>query len=221
MSRSAICHCPGGAYYARTIHFTAFEAIEICLQNGGRHPKQGQGDCQAAGQITGDAMLITGKVTQPYDRDAFGGWGDVTGNCRNTRHELLAELSTGLLETSPNGCEILRGRWNDPYTGQIFTDAGDMDVDHVVPLHYAWIRGGAGWDAEMRVRFANDPANLIATDASTNRSKGSDGPLDWLPPNEDFHCQYVLRFGRITRTYDLVLPDPEAAAMRDLFREVC
>ena len=96
-----------------------------------------------------------------------------------------------------------------------------MDVDHVVPLHYASIRGAADWNAETRIRFANDPANLIATDASTNRRKGSDGPLDWLPPNKDFHCQYVLRFERITRQYGLGLSDREATAMRDLFGEVC
>ncbi len=226
MSRSAICHCPGGAYYERTIHFTGFETVDACLRSGGRHPKQGQGDCQSAGQGAGDATIplstpITGEFTQPYDRDALGGWTDITGDCRDTRHELLADLSTGLFETTPNGCEILRGRWNDPYTGQVFTNAGEMDVDHVVPLYYAWRRGAAEWDTERRVRFANDPANLIATDASTNRRKGARGPLDWLPPNPDFHCQYVLRFRRIAHQYELVIPDQEATSMGDLSREVC
>lgn len=226
MSTSAICHCPGGAYYDRTRNFTAFETIETCLASGGRHPKKGQGECRATGTVAGDASIplstpITGQITQPYDRAAFGGWADVTGDCRDTRHELLAELSTGPLKTSADGCEIIHGRWNDPYTGQVFTNAGDMDVDHVVPLFYAWSRGAAEWDAEKRIRFANDPANLIATDASTNRRKGADGPLDWLPPNEAFHCQYVLRFHRIARRYELTLPDPEAVAMRDLFRKLC
>ena len=88
MSRSAICHCPGGAYYARTRHFTSYEAIEICLQSGGRHPKQGQGNCQAgAGDLRMTLLSpIAGEDAQPYDRAAFGGWEDTSGNCRDTRH---------------------------------------------------------------------------------------------------------------------------------------
>ena len=44
-SRSGICHCPGGAYYDRTMNFTPYWAIEDCLASGGRHPMRGQGDC--------------------------------------------------------------------------------------------------------------------------------------------------------------------------------
>ena len=46
-SNSGICHCPGGAYYEKTKNFTPFDTIEECLANGGRHPKRGQGDCEA------------------------------------------------------------------------------------------------------------------------------------------------------------------------------
>jgi len=45
--------------------------------------------------------------------------------------------------------------------------------------------------------YGNDPRNLFAVDDGTNRSKGTEGPLEWLPPNADFHCQYVTRFWRI------------------------
>lgn len=145
---------------------------------------------------------------------------DATGDRRYTRHELLTELSTGLLETSPDGCEVLRGRWNDPCSGQVFNNAGDLDVDHVVPLYHVWSCGAAERNPEMRIRFANDPANLIATDASTNRQKGADGRSTSCRQIRPY-CQYALRFERITRQYDLVVPDHEAAAMRELSREVC
>ena len=43
----------------------------------------------------------------PYDRDHFGGWADEDGDCRNTRHELLEELSTRKVRWSPDGCLVV------------------------------------------------------------------------------------------------------------------
>ena len=224
LSRSAICHCPGGAYWERTIHFTAHPSIESCLGAGGRHPKQGQGDCDAPGMAAAAAArdpaprVCDGPC---YDRALFGGWADEDGDCRSTRHEVLAALSTVAVRWSPDGCEVERGRWIDPYTGDIHLDAGGLDVDHVVPLAYAWARGADGWGAEARERFANDPANLIPTEAQVNRSKGARGPLAWLPPDEGARCAYVLRFARVARTYDLRLPDKEARGIDVLRDEAC
>lgn len=47
-SSSGICHCAGGQYYDRTKNFTEHRSIDECLDAGGRHPKQGQGDCPEA-----------------------------------------------------------------------------------------------------------------------------------------------------------------------------
>ena len=38
-----------------------------------------------------------------------------------------------------------------------------------------------------------------------NRQKGAKGPLEWLPPRESFHCQYVTRFKRALIIYGLEL----------------
>ena len=38
-----------------------------------------------------------------------------------------------------------------------------------------------------------------------NRQKGAKGPLEWRPPRERFHCQYVTRFKRVLITYGLEL----------------
>lgn len=168
LSRAAICHCPGGAYWERTRHFTPHPSIESCLASGGRHPKQGQGDC--------DAPVPAGAMTAPppqddgtgYDRALFGGWSDADGDCRSTRQEVLAHLSTMPVRWSGNGCEVEGGRWIDPYTGAIHLDAAGLDVDHVVPLAYAWARGADAWDAARREAFANDPANLLPVEARLN-----------------------------------------------------
>jgi endonuclease YncB( thermonuclease family) len=39
MSRSKICHQPGGRYYSKTTKFTAFASMAECLAAGGRAPK--------------------------------------------------------------------------------------------------------------------------------------------------------------------------------------
>ena len=154
-----------------------------------------------------------GQSSPVYDRDKFGGWSDENGNCLNTRHELLKDLSTGPIQYSPNGCRVIRGRWLDPYTKQIFTDSSDLDIDHLVPLHWAWQRGASRWPNTKRRAFGNDRRNLFAVDDGTNRVKAAAGPLEWLPPNKDFRCQYVTRFRRIVLIYELSLSPHEHLAM--------
>ncbi|WP_020683930.1 HNH endonuclease family protein [Marinobacterium rhizophilum] len=130
-------------------------------------------------------------------------------------------MSTGPADTGSNRCTVSRGRWNDPYTGKIFYEARDLDVDHLVPLKWAWDHGASNWSAEQRRKFANDDANLFAVEASVNREKGALGPLNWLPPDRSFHCQYILRFTRIVRKYSLVLSNGENDAMQRLRHDTC
>ena len=156
-----------------------------------------------------------------YDRDKFGRWADEDGDCLNTRHEMLAELSTGPVRYSANGCRVVRGRWLDPYTGQIFTESRDIDIDHLVPLYWAWQRGAWGWSNDLRKKFANDQRNLFAVDDGINRAKGADGTLDWLPPHDEFRCQYVSRFWRIVLTYGLVVSREETSAMEEQRASIC
>jgi len=156
-----------------------------------------------------------------YDRSQFGQWIDEDGDCLNTRHELLLKLSTSTIETDGNRCLVRRGRWNDPYTGKIFYESRQMDIDHLVPLKWAWDRGADSWSREKRIAFANDESNLFAVEASINRQKGALGPVHWLPPNEAFRCQYILRFTRIVKKYDLHFTPDESTAVGVLRKNVC
>jgi hypothetical protein len=166
---------------------------------------------QASGQATG----------VPYDRALYVGWADTDGDCQNTRHEVLELLSTGQITRTVDGCAIVTGRWLDPYTGQIFTRANQLDVDHLVPLAWAHVRGGAGWNAELRARFANDLVNLFAVDAGTNRAKGAKGYDEWLPPATDFRCQYILRFERVVQSYGLAYLPSEVDTLQSTRERVC
>jgi len=137
-----------------------------------------------------------------YERDYFGrGWGDDDGDCQNTRQEILISLSTSSVRfTNERGCTVLSGKWISPFTNEVHYTARDLDIDHQVPLKWAWDHGAYDWDAETRYRFANDPINLLPVEASLNRSKGALG-LEWLPPKNQ--CAYIARFLRIMKMYNL------------------
>ena len=218
-SESGICHCPGGQFYGRTSKFTAFDTLEACLASGGREPQRGQGACPSApiSELKTMHLLKPGK----YDRSVFGVWEDDDGDCQNTRHEVLIARSIESVELSEDGCLVTNGYWKDPYTGKIFTAASDIEIDHVVPLFYAWKRGAHLWEPAIQRRFANDSANLLPVWASANRSKGAAGPLEWLPPSDDFACEYLLRFSRVAGRYDLVLLPQESLAIEQLTSEKC
>ena len=159
--------------------------------------------------------------TPKYKRSYFGGWADSDGDCQNTRHELLQQLSTSLMSFTDNTCRVLKGKWLDPYTGKTFRKSGDVDIDHMVPLYWAWQHGAHTWSRDKRVRFANDPRNLFAVQKSVNREKSAKGSLKWLPPNIAFRCSYVMRFERIVKIYDLRLSQFEIEGFLDLKDHYC
>lgn len=156
-----------------------------------------------------------------YERSEFGRWADDDSDCRNTRHELLAGQSTGQVTWSDDGCRVVRGRWLGVYTGETYSEAGDLHIDHVVPLAYAWRHGADKWSERRREQFANDPVNLLAVEAGANMSKSDRGPLEWMPPDQGYHCQYILRFSRVIRSYDLALNAGEADGLAELRDDVC
>ena len=215
-SKRAICHDEGSPHHAKTKHFRPLADLESCLNSGGRSPANHQDY-----SLTTTATPILPQKSSKYDRSQFGGWSDEDGDCLNTRHELLMKLSTSTIEMGRNACMISRGRWNDPYTGKIFYEARDVDIDHLVPLKWAWEHGADRWSFDKRKAFANDEANLFAVEASVNRQKGAMGALEWLPPNKEFHCQYTLRFTRITKEYDFSLSVKEDEALNSLRETVC
>jgi hypothetical protein len=100
--------------------------------------------------------------------------------------------------------------WLDPYTGGTFTDPGDLDIDHLVALREAHDTGGAEWDAARKRAFANDTRNLFAVAAGANRSKGSRGPAEWLPPNPAYRCEFIRQWVEVKQTWELQMPQCES-----------
>lgn len=156
-----------------------------------------------------------------YDRGAFGGWVDSDGNCLDTRAELLIAQSLTPAVLDETVCRVVGGVWSDRYTGETLTDIGSIDIDHLVPLRFAWNLGAGHWNAATARAFYNDQANLVITSASVNRSKGSKPPMEWLPPALEYQCIYIQQFGAILARYDLMLPPEEAAQMKSMETVVC
>ncbi len=111
------------------------------------------------------------------------------------------------------------GLWFDPYTGLTFIDPSDIDIDHLVPLKEAHQSGAHAWDNDKRRQYTNDldnPGHLIGVDDGTNQSKGHKDPAEWLPPNENFHCAYVMAWVHVKRTWQLSVDADEAKVIRDV-----
>ncbi|WP_067222775.1 HNH endonuclease family protein [Marinomonas gallaica] len=93
------------------------------------------------------------------------------------------------------------GRWISMYSGEVIFDASKLDIDHVVPLKWAWEHGAMFWSKAKRKEFANAPVNLVAVEASLYRQKGAKGLDEWLPPKNQE--QYKARFQRVALKYGL------------------
>ena len=198
MSSSKICHAESSPFYNRVKTFTTYKSVESCLAAGGRLAK-------SAGPHKPNDSNRSG-----YQRSDFGkGWADFDNDCQNTRHEILGEKSTSKPRWDSKGCRVIAGQWISFFSGKRFYDAEALDIDHIVPLKWAWDHGASSWPRRKREQFANDPRNLEPVEASLNRSKGAKGPLDWLPPSNQ--CSYVAKFKRLVVTYKLQLTLKERA----------
>jgi hypothetical protein len=208
---TGICHPPASAYYERTQSFTAFDSVEACLASSGRLPKR------LADEYARESLQ---SGPDSYERSAFAhGWDDADGDCQNSRAEaLIATSTTNVRFATDQGCRVITGRWISPFTGKVIQNTSEIDIDHVVPLKWAWERGASGWAKTEREEFANDMSNLWPVELSLNRSKGAKGPDEWLPPAGQ--CGYVARFSRLVRMYDLH-PSASESAWFQAFLENC
>ena len=158
-----------------------------------------------------------------YDRGDWRHWVDVDGDCQNTRAEVLIAESRAAVSFAPRDdndqCRVVSGQWRGPWSGEIFTDAGEVDIDHHVPLAHAHESGGWGWDADRKSDYANDlsiPASLQAMQAALNREKGKQPPDQWRPPRQAAWCRYAADWIAVKARWQLTVTDAEIAALRDM-----
>lgn len=189
-----------------------------------RQPSREPASARAREPDPASAPASTSEPATKYDRKLWPHWIDADRDCQSTRTEVLIEEAYEPIEFEDSRrCEVARGRWQCPYTGNIIAEAYLLDVDHLVPLANAHRSGGASWTDAQRRRYANDldhPEHLVAVDHSANRSKGDKGPEAWLPPMEDARCGYVRDWVAVKKRWGLTMSDAEATAVANAL-EIC
>ncbi|MFJ1662482.1 HNH endonuclease family protein [Streptomyces anthocyanicus] len=162
-------------------------------------------------------MPVAVEQREGYKRDLYKHWNKglkATDGC-DTRREVILSEAVEAPQISA-GCKLTGGSWTSLYDGATVTDAGGLDVDHMVPLAELHDSGGYAWDADRREAYANDqgsPLTLIAVTAKSNRSKSDKDPAQWLPPAEDYRCQYAAEWTATKLRWGLAADEAERDAL--------
>lgn len=160
---------------------------------------------------------------QDYDRDnQFGEWiKPVKGSCLNTRGVVLQrDSSVGV--TVNEKCTVTAGAWYDPYTDKNYNDANDIQIDHVVALKNAYMTGGHTWNNGKRCLYANYLGNnfhLLAVNGPENMKKSDKSPLEYVPPNREYVCEYLRNWLQIKYIWDLKMTPREVTAIENEIAE--
>jgi hypothetical protein len=185
-------HCHSGTYAGQT--FTSKSSMLAKLGSSNT----------TATTTTATSTETTNSV---YNRDDYlPSWADADRDCQDTRDEVLIAESLTPVVLDAARCNVVSGRWYDPYTGLTFTNPSDLDIDHVVALSEVHKSGGYLWTTTQKRAYANDLTNplvLIAVDDGTNSSKGDKDPAQWLPPNRSYWCEYIKNWVSIKKSYSL------------------
>ncbi|WUU83590.1 HNH endonuclease family protein [Streptomyces cellulosae] len=172
-----------------------------------------------------DELTVKGRGPKTgYERDKFGyAWMDTADgvplarNGCDTRNDLLKLHGRDVEFRKGSDCVVVSMNLYDPYTGKDIAwkkaKATEVQIDHVVPLSYAWQMGASRWSKEKRQQLANDVLNLLPVSGSTNSAKRDSGPASWLPPNKSIRCSYAVRFAQVAEKYELPVTAPDKRMM--------
>ncbi len=166
-------------------------------------------------RVGAELVIAEEHSREGYERVLFRHWIDADGDGCDTRKEVLIRDAVEPPEVGER-CNLSGGRWLSLYDGRAFTDAGGLDIDHMVPLAEAWDSGAWAWSAERRQAFANDLEHrfaLLAVSASSNRSKGARDPAEWMPPDESSWCAYATGWRDTKLAWGLTFDQAEFDAL--------
>jgi hypothetical protein len=179
--------------------------------------------------VLGGIVVVPARIHHyDYRRSAFGdAWTDDTDapgghNGCDTRNDILNRDLVDKTNVATKRCPdaVATGTLHDPYTNATINfqrGAGigaSVQIDHLVPLALAWDMGAYDWSNSERMRFANDPANLLAVSGKANEDKGDSQPALWMPSNTAFWCQYAMQYIDVARGYALPVDQASADVLR-------
>jgi hypothetical protein len=165
-----------------------------------------------------DSLKVSDEVRTGYVRTKFKHWITVSRagqvGCDSRKSVIIDEAL--VKPTIGKGCALTGGKWLSIYDNVEVTDAGKLDVDHMVPLAEAWDSGASSWTDLKRQQYANDmtdPRHLIAVTGASNRSKSDQDPADWIPTNKAYLCEYIANWVSIKVRWGLSIDTKEKTAL--------
>ena len=221
------------AWLAVAVALTVIVAVQVTLsaQRSSRFVAEADAPTVAAGTdvLAGIPEIPVRVRGNDYRRAAFGeAWDDDNSapgghNGCDTRNDILDRDLVDKTYVAIKRCPtaVATGTLRDPYTNAVVAFVrgnqvgASVQIDHIVPLALAWDLGARAWPEDLRLRFANDPANLLAVQGQANQDKGDQEPARWMPPNHAFWCQYAVAFVAVLRGYGLPVDVPSAAVLRE------
>ncbi|KAF4954284.1 hypothetical protein FGADI_5372 [Fusarium gaditjirri] len=156
--------------------------------------------------------------TGTYDRDLFPHWETYEGAC-NTREYVLKRDGTNVVTNS--ACASTSGTWKSPYDGATWTQASDIDIDHMVPLKNAWILTylslellrGLPPSALSSPMMLHGPSCGQAITDNVNQAKSDKSPDSWKPPLTSFYCTYAKSWVQVKSYWQLTITSAEKTAL--------
>jgi putative cell wall-binding protein len=166
------------------------------------------------------SLVVAPAQSAGYERSYFyTSWGDPLGDGCDTRADVLkAQSSTPV--TTNSSCTVQTGTWLSWYDDASWTQASDLQIDHLVPLGEAWASGAFAWTAQQRNAYANDIStgySLQAVTSNVNESKGDDDPATWMPPAVDAACRYDQDWVLVKYKWNLTIDAAEKSAIAAQF----
>ncbi|MFF0865230.1 HNH endonuclease family protein [Nonomuraea sp. NPDC003560] len=176
-----------------------------------------------AGAARARRMLAQLRVARPlslrgYTHRRFQPrWGRHKGRC-DVRETVLARDGRRVRRNA--ACHPVKGVWYSPYDGRRLKSERMVDVDHVVPLAYAWRSGAKRWSQARRRAFANDLTRpeLVTVSHSANIAKGGQGPQSWRPRRRAYWCRYATSWITVKHHYRLFVTRSERVALSNMLR---
>lgn len=201
---------PATAQPARTAQSTAHQAPVVSTREMPAPP-----DAQTAIAELGELTVAEPHSMDGYSRSKFPHWITQSGTC-DTRETVL--MRDGADVETDAQCRAVSGSWHSEYDGKDFSKAGQLDIDHMVPLAAAWRAGADEWTTPERQAFANDltHSQLIAVSAASNRSKADKDPSTWRPPLQSYWCTYAEAWTDTKHVYHLNITQPEHDALAEM-----
>lgn len=157
-----------------------------------------------------NTLKVADEVRTGYKRTLFKHWIGTGNGCDSRKAVIISEAV--VKPTVEKGCLIKGGEWLSIYDNVKVTDAGKLDVDHMVPLAEAWDSGASAWDTTKKQMYANDQTDtrhLIAVTGGSNRSKSDQDPAEWMPTNKAYTCEYLTNWVAIKVRWSLTVDKKE------------